>query len=168
MALRRRVDEVNRKELAAIKAPSKQWISLDFQQDNALAEEHFKNHRLAQTLTLKLGTKVVLLTNLKPKHGLVNGSQGEVVDFEEVSEEITGKATFEMRQKYEFHGTYKFAPVVQFTNGKRKTITADAMSSLVTSKTPDGFGPKVVCRTQIPLALAWALTIHKSQGMTLE
>jgi ATP-dependent DNA helicase PIF1 len=171
MALRKRVDEVNRKELAAIKSPVKEWTSLDFQQDNALAEEHFKNHRMPQTLILKLGAKVVLLTNLDPKRGLVNGSQGEVVgfqDIEEDEEETSRKATFEKRQSSQFHSINKLAPVVQFTNGIRETITAVATSSLVASKTRDDPSPKVVCRTQIPLALAWALTIHKSQGMTLE
>jgi ATP-dependent DNA helicase PIF1 len=171
MALRKRVDEVNRKELAAIKSPVKAWTSLDFQQDNALAEEHFKNHRMPQTLILKLGAKVVLLTNLDPKRGLVNGSQGEVVgfqDIEENEEETSRKATFDKRQKSQFHSINKLAPVVQFTNGIRETITAVATSSLVASKTQDDPSPKVVCRTQIPLALAWTLTIHKSQGMTLE
>jgi ATP-dependent DNA helicase PIF1 len=119
---------------------------------------------------LKLGAKVVLLTNLDPKRGLVNGSQGEVVGFQDIeeNEETSRKATFDKRQKSQFHSINKLAPVVQFTNGIRETITAVATSSLVASKTQDDPSPKVVCRTQIPLALAWALTIHKSQGMTLE
>jgi ATP-dependent DNA helicase PIF1 len=172
MARKKDVDEVNRKELAAIKTLSMQWKSLDFQQDNALAEEHFKNHRLPETLTLKIGAKVVLLTNLNPKLGLVNGSQGEVVGFEDIKEEEpTGNVTFDKRQTIKFHARSKLAPVVRFTNGITKTISAVASSSLVGSRIQDELyesGPKVVCRTQIPLILGWALTIHKSQGMTLE
>jgi ATP-dependent DNA helicase PIF1 len=171
MARKTDVDEVNRKELAAIKTPSMQWKSLDFRQNNALAEDHFKNHRLPETLTLKIGAKVVLLTNLNLKRGLVNGSQGEVVGFEDIEEEPTGNVTFDKRQTIQFHARSKLAPVVRFTNGITKTISAVATSSLVGSRIQDELyesGPKVVCRTQIPLILGWALTIHKSQGMTLE
>ncbi|PQE03029.1 atp-dependent dna helicase pif1 protein [Rutstroemia sp. NJR-2017a BVV2] len=38
-------------------------------------------HRFPEDLTLKIGAKVVLLYNLNPKAGLVNGSQGTIIDF---------------------------------------------------------------------------------------
>ncbi|KAH8801805.1 hypothetical protein F5884DRAFT_684464, partial [Xylogone sp. PMI_703] len=40
-----------------------------------------KEYRFLTHLTLKLKTKVILLVNLDIKSGLVNGSQGKVIDF---------------------------------------------------------------------------------------
>ncbi|CEI62026.1 unnamed protein product [Fusarium venenatum] len=54
-------------------------------------------------------------------------------------------------------------PVVRFSNGYKKTIYPVCLVHSVN----DHLGIKVF-RTQIPLIPGWAITIHKSQGMTLE
>ncbi len=68
-----------------------------------------------------------------------NGSLGVVVDFAP-------------------HTEY---PVVEFKNGKEMTMLPD------TWEQRDG-DKKRASITQIPLRLAWAITVHKSQGMTLD
>jgi ATP-dependent DNA helicase PIF1 len=97
-----------------------------------------KRQRFAKVLQLAVGAQVMLLINHCVEAGLVNGSRGVVSEFDEE----TG------------------GPIVTFDNGEVLTVP------LVTYKVDfekNQFGT----RSQYPLALAWATTIHKSQGATL-
>ena len=89
-------------------------------------------------LKLKLGALVLAVKN-SPDRKYVNGSIGTVVDFEQGTD-------FE---------------IVEFKYGKDVMITPD------TWELRDG-DKKRASITQIPLRLAWAITVHKSQGMTLD
>ncbi len=90
-----------------------------------------------ETLTLKVGTKVMFTKN-NFQAGFVNGSLGEVVELEPHE-----------------------APVVKLISGKR--IEVEPAEWVVED------GGKVLGRiNQLPLRLAWAITVHKSQGMSLD
>jgi ATP-dependent exoDNAse (exonuclease V) alpha subunit len=90
------------------------------------------------TLRLKKGALVMSVKNSLDRK-YVNGSLGMVIDFEQ-------------------HTEY---PVVEFKNGKTVTMGPD------TWELRDG-DKKRASISQIPLRLAWAITVHKSQGMTLD
>ncbi|TVY68972.1 ATP-dependent DNA helicase [Lachnellula suecica] len=135
--------------------------------------ESLRDHRLLDELTLKVGARIVLLHNLMP--GLVNGSQGVVVGFKPAVEEQENPEhqpgdhkSFRsacMQAYKESNG--KMRPLVRFNNHPTPVlIPAIAAASIRGGAQPAE--QYVVCRTQIPLTLAWALSIHKSQGMTLE
>jgi ATP-dependent DNA helicase PIF1 len=91
-----------------------------------------------KVLNLKAGALVMSVKNSLERK-YVNGSIGTVIEFEHGSE----------------------YPVVQFQNGKIVTMQPD------TWELRDG-DKKRASITQIPLRLAWAITVHKSQGMTLD
>lgn len=91
-----------------------------------------------ETLVLKKGALVMAIKN-SPERKYVNGSLGTVVDFEKGTE----------------------YPIVEFRSGKRITMLPD------TWELRDG-DKKRASVSQIPLRLAWAITVHKSQGMTLD
>lgn len=136
-------------------------------------KESLNDDRLPTTLVLKVGAKVVLLSNLNPEGGLVNGSQVEVIKFVDTKNwpakepEGKGKKRWLVGQAktYEFQTSRGFlCPIVRFTNGKIVTIRPIVQECL---RGPS-YDRYLVSRTQIPLTLAWALSIHESQGMTLE
>lgn len=91
-----------------------------------------------ETLHLKKNALVIAVKNATDRK-YANGSLGTVVDFEPNTE----------------------YPIVEFRSGTIVTIAPD------TWELRDG-DKKRASITQIPLRLAWAITIHKSQGMTLD
>jgi len=62
--------------------------------------------------------------------------------------------------------TAKLYPLVRFANPDG--TTRDLLCKAEVSKTEQPNGEVLVSREQIPLILAWALSIHKAQGQTLE
>lgn len=130
-----------------------------------------KDHRFPTKLTLKIGAKVILLANINPMGGLVNGSQGEVIGFVDTKgwpppkgpEGNLAQGGLERGKVREFQTKQGFlCPIIRFHKGN-VTVRPVAPESL-RGPSNDKYA---VCRAQIRLTLAWALSIHKSQGMTL-
>jgi ATP-dependent exoDNAse (exonuclease V) alpha subunit len=91
-----------------------------------------------EVLRLKKGALVMAVKNASDRK-YANGSIGEVIDFEPATE----------------------YPIVEFRNGNTVSMAPDSW------ELRDG-DKKRASITQIPLRLAWAITVHKSQGMTLD
>jgi ATP-dependent DNA helicase PIF1 len=91
-------------------------------------------------IKLKIGSQVMCIINIQTEHGGLEICNG--------SQGIV-TSFCEMTRN----------PIVKFNNGKIMTMTRHIWTS---EKIP-GIGV-----SQIPLILAWALTIHKSQGATLD
>jgi ATP-dependent DNA helicase PIF1 len=102
-------------------------------------------------LIVAIGAQVMLLTNLDHDLGLVNGSRGVVVAYG-LSE------TKEKKDDTPIDASL-LVPIVQFRNGSKIPI------SHATWEVQDMPG---VLRRQIPLKLAYAITIHRVQGATLD
>lgn len=101
--------------------------------------ESLKKSCLAQeTLVLKKGALVMCIRN-NPEKKYVNGSLGTIIGFDDETD----------------------YPKVELTNGRKITISPE------TWELRDG-DKKRASLVQIPLRLAWAITVHKSQGMTLD
>jgi ATP-dependent DNA helicase PIF1 len=144
------VDIVNDKNLKALKGDRKLFtadtvfapleslrgVSKETPEIKRALEKLDKDAPYVVELVLAVGAQVMLLTNVDPSQGLVNGSRGVVVGFD-------GMGT----------------PLVQFRHGQPIPISATTWES----EEIEG-----LFRKQIPLRLAYAITIHKAQGATLD
>ncbi|KAF2970319.1 hypothetical protein GQX73_g3329 [Xylaria multiplex] len=147
--------------------------------------ESLKDHRFEATVEFKKGMLVVLLTNLDLGRKLCNGSQGIICGYEEFDPNKLPKLATKKDPTPEnaIHGDYaemrevyirrfmdrkqitkKFWPIVKFHNNEVRTIYADCSVHPLGNKEPYS----LLSRTQIPLAPAWAMSIHKSQSLTLD
>ena len=98
-----------------------------------------------EKMSLKIGSQVMMLKNTYSKEGIINGSIGII-------------RSFDKRKGY---------PVVEFSNGSIITITPEEWCVEKFNENTAQLEVEAMM-TQIPLILAWAITVHKSQGMTLE
>ena len=104
---------------------------------------------------LAKGAKIMLTMNLWPTVGLCNGATGTVVDF--------------IYQNNQQPPDLPIAVVVKFDIYRGPSISNTLPSCVpicpvtVSAHLTDGIHE----RQQIPLTLAWAITMHKSQGLTL-
>lgn len=110
-----------------------------------LAEAFLKNMSqkslIRPELVLALGAKVMLITNLEPCRKLINGTCGKIVGFQNNFPEV----------EFEMENNETIRKVIQVYYW------------------PYEYGREILASYgQIPLLLAWAITIHKSQGMSLE
>ena len=108
------------------------------QQIQWAVEKMDKNGSYVPELILRKGAQVMLLTNMDIEHGLVNGSRGIIEGF------CDGLEPY---------------PMVKFRNGEVLIIQPATWGS----EDVEGLD-----RQQIPLRLAYAITIHKAQGATLD
>jgi len=91
-----------------------------------------------EILYLKIGASIMFTKN-NPKEGFVNGTLGVVDGFDK----ITGN------------------PIVKIRSGRK--IEVEAMDWTIEEN-----GKVRASISQLPLRLAWAITVHKSQGMSLD
>lgn len=154
-------------------------------QDKDQREKQLANFMAPRELKLKINSQVMLIKNMD--ESLVNGSIGKVVRFADV--EAEGDLVLDKNNEMKKFGKEppkkpagKIYPVVEFLQpgGYKRTVMILPESWKV--ELPSG--EVQVSRTQVslscfhhetltdpaqlPLILSWAMSIHKSQGQTLE
>jgi ATP-dependent DNA helicase PIF1 len=147
----------------------------DWVRDKLLRDSFFRSALVPERVVLKEGAQVMLTKNM-PEEGLVNGSRGVVKHFmgrEQAIDSLTERAHLvsplsPARQVMSAQieairnsPTAATFPVVLFCNGKQLLCG------------PAEFRHRIYLtgdcrRVQVPLKLAWALTVHKCQGDTLD
>ena len=137
------VDSINYSELAKIKG--KEYFYQMSLRGNPVVADILKKSCLApEKLALKKGAEVMFIKN-NFEAGYVNGTQGKVVGF----------AAGDL-------------PIIKTQDGKKITVTyADWTVEEPATPSLSNEKPIVAGISQIPLRLAWAITVHKSQGMNL-
>lgn len=107
-----------------------------------------KNSQIQEKIELKVGSVVMCTANIDVKAGICNGSQGVIVGFAEdlIVEDIPCQG-------------FTCVPIVKFNNGIVRRMNAHFWQSET---------HPTICVGQIPLMLAWAVTVHKIQGASMQ
>jgi ATP-dependent DNA helicase PIF1 len=121
-----------------------------------ILEKFMKSCPAVHNLQLCIGAQVMLLINLDLDKGLANGSRGIIEDF-----------------CYRENGNYLY-PVVRFLNGELRMIDHHTWQQKEIVGVRNINGERIVkynilCEViQIPLRVAYAMTIHKCQGASVD
>jgi len=117
--------------------------------------------RLLDRLWLAVGAKVMLTVNLSVRDGLVNGLQGTVIAFNPDPVVLFGTSRVTITK-------YTDRYVIMNKLAYERISIDYAYDNMIDKHTMLGKKPEIVEIIQYPLKLAWAITIHKSQGLTLD
>lgn len=141
------VDYINNKELARIPGQPRVFV-MENRGPEALVQSLKRGCLSPETLSLKIGARVMFTKN-DLEWRFVNGTTGVVTGFSKETG-LPAAATAQVG-----------APIVKTADGNE--IRAEPMEWSL----QDG-GRALARIIQTPLRLAWAITVHKSQGMSLD
>jgi ATP-dependent DNA helicase PIF1 len=153
---RENVDEINAKELR--KLPGTEVVYEVSEFGPAAMIEKLKKDNEVGRFSLKVGARVMFTKN-NMGAGYVNGTLGEVIGFENGGD-VENDDDVEGAPSVESNG-FEANPIVM-TFDKRRIIVGRNQSKI------EEHGKVRAFVSQLPLKLAWAITVHKSQGMTLD
>lgn len=134
-----KVDSINQMKLERLEGTPKTYV-METEGNEKAIESLKKNCLSPERLILKIGAKIIFTRNDRDLRW-VNGTQGKVIAIED---EVLRVETMDGQMVHVDPVTWERAEGY----GKNKKVIASI--------------------TQVPLRLAWAITIHKSQGMTLD
>lgn len=150
------VNAINIRGVNRLEGKEYNFKSIDTFQDDEIHAIYKNSFTYLEKVTLKVGAQVMLIKNLKIEEGLVNGSRGivtEIIDDDPI--DSPGGAVR-----------------VMFTDGNEHLIKPDAQEfkeEQEQHKDMEYIEPVILAsRTQFPLKLAYALTVHKAQGLTID
>lgn len=154
-------------------------------QDETMREKLLSNMMAPKVLELKKGAQVMLIKNMDD--GLVNGSLGKVMAFQtEAMFEIYDNDPDVLDSSIDTEDLTEQQQGMRANMAKKESSAKESqMYPLVRFSMPDGTSRDLLVqheewkvelpngeiqaqRRQLPLILAWALSIHKAQGQTLE
>ncbi|TLD04963.1 uncharacterized protein PgNI_09539 [Pyricularia grisea] len=181
---RSEVERSNNLRLAALKSKTYRYDAQDSGDPN-FRDKLLQNMMAPQKLELRKGAQVMLIKNMDET--LVNGSLGTVVGFmsetaasiggisshggldgeeEPISEDVRKRIKAFGRELESSSTDNKEYPVVTFHGADGTPRSLLMVPEEWKSELPTG--EVQASRKQVPLILAWALSIHKAQGQTLE
>lgn len=140
--LNRDVDATNEAKLAALPAVVERVYLADDRGVAPFLDHIQQNCSAPARLTLRPGAQVMLLANISTHRGLVTGARGVVEGFDSSTQNMYPRVRF------------RAGNVLTIEPGKHWTVEVQ--------------GKEVASRRQLPLKLAWALSIHRCQGQTLD
>lgn len=138
--LRSEVDTVNKRELNSLDGEEVHYKAMDWTEEPRLQKKLDDSIMAPKNITLRIGAQVMLIKNLRTL-GLFNGSIGTVKHLE--ADAIT----------------------VEFDLAKELKTAILSREVFELEKPSRGI---YASRSQFPLILAYAMSIHKSQGQTLK
>lgn len=153
----RSVDEFNRQQLSKLPEIGELTIGLKKVGDKKIANELARNGRL-EPVTLRIGAKVMLTSNQAvPNSDYVNGSMGIIEDIDPETLSVVIRFNDGMSAEVYRIEEKKTRPAIKIVTDPN----TGAQSIIEVEEVVAGVW-------YLPVKLAWAITVHKSQGQTLD